>query len=406
MRAFFAFIVATILSIVSGKAALSDEPIMSGTAFIVSPDGWFLTNAHVVSKCTRVEVKGLGFANLPKVDEINDLAAIHVTSAKPLAPVKFRKNPVRLGEDIVAVGFPLTGMLSDSIKVTTGNINSLAGIGNDTRYVQISTPIQPGNSGGPIVDRQGMLLGITSATFSKDAADKIGITAQNLNFAIRSSVAELFLQSQGLNYVSAEAQNASAPLATADLADKITPSVYPVLCYSGAPASASSAEAVSQVAGVPRSVQPVLPPSLIDADGYDAVGFDYSTLKSIAYDGCKAACESDSQCMAITYNKHYNVCFLKRDVAALIRNSEASTAYSSAKSSQVVFSSFTVYRDMDYPGGDYLRLRRSDYSQCLTACIKDNVCKAFSYVRRKNECWLKSTLGASRHVSGVELGLK
>nr|WP_234887035.1 serine protease [Sinorhizobium terangae] len=62
-------------------------------------------------------------------------------------------------------------MLADSVKITTGNVNALAGLKNDTRYIQISTPIQPGNSGGPVVDRDGFLLGITSATFSKQAAD-------------------------------------------------------------------------------------------------------------------------------------------------------------------------------------------------------------------------------------------
>ncbi|WP_152971308.1 S1 family peptidase, partial [Rhizobium ecuadorense] len=132
----------------------------------------------------------------PRIDAINDLAVVKITAGELLKPLAFRKSATRLGEDIVAVGYPLAALLADSVKITTGNVNALAGIRNDTRYIQISTPIQPGNSGGPVVDRNGLLLGITSATLSKRTADEIGITAQNVNFAIRASVAELFLQSQ------------------------------------------------------------------------------------------------------------------------------------------------------------------------------------------------------------------
>lgn len=220
------------LSIGGASICFADDPTSSGTGFAVTTDGWLLTNAHVVKGCSRVEVKGKGDATDTRVDEINDLAVIKISSQDPLKPLMFRKSPTRLGEDIVAIGFPLATLLADSVKVTTGNVNALAGIRNDTRYIQISTPIQPGNSGGPVVDRNGYLLGITTATLSKETADEIGITAQNVNFAIRASVAELFMQSQSLVDQSVEkAENASG-LATADLADQIAPSVFQILCYS------------------------------------------------------------------------------------------------------------------------------------------------------------------------------
>ncbi len=101
------------------------------------------------------------------------MALIRISPPEPLTPLTFRRSPTRLGEEIVAIGFPLAELLADSVKITTGNVNALAGLRNDTRYIQISTPIQPGNSGGPIVDRDGLLVGITSATFSKQAADEI-----------------------------------------------------------------------------------------------------------------------------------------------------------------------------------------------------------------------------------------
>lgn len=387
----------------SWHAVLADEPIFSGTAFAISDDGWLLTNAHVVSKCTRVEIKGLGFSEPPKLDETNDLAALKVTPSRPISAVQFRKSPIRLGEDIVAIGFPLAGLLSDSIKVTTGNVNALAGISNDTRYIQISTPIQPGNSGGPVVDNRGTLIAITTATLSKDVADKIGITAQNVNFAVRASVAELFLQSRGIAYRSLETDEHPVTLSTADLADKTTASVFPVFCY-GKPAETVAVPQVEEQA----SASPQLVPTerMIDANGYDAIGFDYATLKDVPLYTCKSACANDSQCMAFTYNTHYNVCFLKGDVVALIRNGDATSGYSSQKSSQVFYSNFTVFRDVDLPGGDYRKIARTDYLQCFMACLKDDVCRAFAYVRRKNECWLKKSLGDSRAIAGVELGIK
>jgi serine protease Do len=396
-------VIGAIIGMMLGSAACADEPVFSGTAFAVSDDGWLVTNAHVVKKCTRVEVKGLGFSEQPKIDETNDFAALKVLPDRPVTALKFRKNAVRLGEDILAIGFPLSGLLSDSIKVTTGNVNALAGLANDTRYIQISTPIQPGNSGGPIVDKEGFLLGITTATLSKDVADKLGITAQNVNFAVRSSVAELFLQSQGISYQTAESAAKPISGSTADLVERMTPSVFQVVCY-GTPVEAVEVSKVEVRTGV---APPQIPaPTLIDANGYDAIGFDYSTLKDVPLYTCKSACENDSQCKAFTYNRHYNFCFLKRDVVALIRNGDATSAYSSTKSSQVLFSNFTVFRDMDFPGGDYLKLSHSDYLTCFLACVKDDICRAFAYVRRKNECWLKSSLGQQKAIAGIELGIK
>lgn len=159
---------------------------------------------------------------MPKVD----LALIKVTATGPLKPLLFRKAPIRLGEDILAIGYPLPTLLADTVKVTTGNVNALAGLRNDTRYIQISTPIQPGNSGGPVIDRDGFLLGITSATLSKNVADEIGITAQNVNFAIRSPVAELFMQSQNIVDQSGDRAPDQQAVSTADLTEKVTPSVF------------------------------------------------------------------------------------------------------------------------------------------------------------------------------------
>ncbi len=245
------------LSMAIASQCFAVEPSSSGTGFAVTADGWVLTNAHVVQDCGRIEVKGRGDAADPRIDEINDLAVVKVAASEPLKPLSFRKSSTRLGEDIVAVGYPLATLLADSVKITTGNVNALAGIRNDTRYLQISTPIQPGNSGGPVVDRNGYLLGITTATLSKKAADEIGITAQNVNFAIRASVAELFMQSQSLVNQSAEIPESETPLSTADLADRVTPSVFQILCYPKAEATIASVPTSSYVEQTPPGASSV-----------------------------------------------------------------------------------------------------------------------------------------------------
>lgn len=254
----------------------AEEPSSSGTGFAVTADGWILTNAHVVADCGRIEVKGKGDAADPRIDAINDLAVVKISSSASLKPLAFRKSPTRLGEDIVAVGYPLATLLADSVKITTGNVNALAGIRNDTRYIQISTPIQPGNSGGPVVDRNGNLLGITSATLSKKTADEIGITAQNVNFAIRASVAELFMQTQSLVDQTAETQENATALSTADLADRVTPSVFQILCYP---------KAEARVAMVPEVESPVQTPPSASSVNLPASNDEPSLFVPIAKSG-------------------------------------------------------------------------------------------------------------------------
>lgn len=393
-------VVAGILAVAVVMDAAAEEPKSSGTGFAVTADGWLMTNAHVVDGCDRVEVKGRGVATDPRIDSTNDLALIKVGADTPMVPFTFRRAPIRLGEDIVAIGYPLADLLADSVKITTGNVNALAGLKNDTRYIQISTPIQPGNSGGPVVDRYGFLLGITSATFSKQAADQIGITAQNVNFAIRASVADLFMQSQNLASQSGDRQEGQVAFSTADLADKVTPSVHQVLCY-GKPDVEASSQRQETVTSLPRSSA-----ALLDARGYDAIGFDYSTLKDVTFQGCRAACESDGRCKAVTYNAKHRFCFLKDNVVALIRNADAIAAYSVSKASDVIMSDFTSYSGMDFPGGDYKRIRQTNYLECFVACVGDNACRAFAYVSKKKECWLKNALGRPATAKGVDLGVK
>lgn len=262
MRAGMRFATAVLTAMLAVPAAASSSDVTSsGTGFFINGDGWLVTNAHVLEGCTRASVPSLGEATDWKIDKQNDLAVARVMGAKLQTTIALRRSPPRLGEDVAAFGYPLADVLSDSVKVTTGNINSLTGMESDTRYLQISTPIQPGNSGGPLVDQSGALLGVNTAQLGINFAGATGVLPQNVNFAIRASVLEIFLQSRGIAYDSAEA--IGPVLATADLADKVAPAVVQVSCQGEVP-PAPVAQAPTLPAPAPPAATIALPTSDVE----------------------------------------------------------------------------------------------------------------------------------------------
>jgi S1-C subfamily serine protease len=200
-----------------------------GTAFFVSKEGTAVTNAHVVESCQqiRVSINGQkGTARVAASDEKNDLALL-ATDLKPIQLANWRLS-VRQGEDVVAYGFPLTGVLASGGNVVVGNVTALAGLGNDSRFLQISAPVQPGNSGGPLLDRAGNVVGIVVAKLNAiGIASVTGDIPQNVNFAIKASVAAAFLDAQRV--VHAEGQD-TASLSTPDLSERAKAFTAQVVC--------------------------------------------------------------------------------------------------------------------------------------------------------------------------------
>jgi S1-C subfamily serine protease len=127
----------------------------SGTGFFVSSEGHIVTNAHVVSGCTYLRSSRGGQLGRLAIDEESDLALYIVSAAR----IRGGKGP-RVGEAVLAIGFPLKGLLSSDPIVTTGMISALAGISNDRRKIQIRAPVQPGNSGGPLLGENGSVVGV------------------------------------------------------------------------------------------------------------------------------------------------------------------------------------------------------------------------------------------------------
>ncbi|WP_224569641.1 trypsin-like peptidase domain-containing protein [Mesorhizobium sp. ES1-4] len=208
----------------SGTGVTQKQPEQSvgvtGTGFFVSSEGYVITNAHVVRNCSTLSAAAFAVpqanAELVAKDTANDLALLKIAGKAPTyAPLR---SGVRVGEDIAAFGYPLHGLLASAGNFTAGNVSALAGVGDDSRYIQISAPVQPGNSGGPVLDQYGNVVGVVVAKLNVlKVAGAIDDVPQNVNFAIKTSVLISFLQSTG---VEAEAGNIEKPLSSADLADR------------------------------------------------------------------------------------------------------------------------------------------------------------------------------------------
>jgi S1-C subfamily serine protease len=184
-----------------GKAQVGPlRRIGTGTAFVVG-ENLVATNFHVIDGGTAWELRfpstNEGWPlEVVVADKANDLVVMRMKGAapllKPLNVVAARS--ARLGEEIFTVGFPLAGLLSDGHKVATGIISGMAGLDNDPRFFQLTVPTQPGNSGGPIFNSKGEVVGILASTLSVEYLYKVAKTIpQNVNFAIKSDYLLLLL---------------------------------------------------------------------------------------------------------------------------------------------------------------------------------------------------------------------
>ena len=134
--------------------------VSSGSGYFVSQDGHIITNAHVVANCSYLRSSVGGQVSRLTLDDASDLT-LYIASERPRAWARIKGGRgARAGEPVVTIGFPLSGLLSSDPIVTTGIIPALSGIGNDRRIIQITAPVQPGNSGGPLLGEDGAIVGV------------------------------------------------------------------------------------------------------------------------------------------------------------------------------------------------------------------------------------------------------
>lgn len=218
----------------NGSTPAPKPGIYSGTGFIVTPDGLVVTNDHVVADCDVFALQRgadpVVGASLVHRDKTNDLALLKME--KPQEPenvASFSSRQTRAGNAVSAFGFPLAGTLSTSGNIVSGNITSLAGIDDDARMLQHSAPVQPGNSGGPLLDSAGDVIGVVNARLDDATTMRSsGSLPQNVNFAIKAPIVRSFLEAMSVGYQTAA--SASPDLDLASIADKARRFTVQITC--------------------------------------------------------------------------------------------------------------------------------------------------------------------------------
>jgi S1-C subfamily serine protease len=188
----------------------------TGTGFYISSDT-IVTNFHVVNGCTEIHLNknggDQGAAQVLATSRADDLAALRTaTSAKSFLRLRVGA-PIKAAEPVLVFGYPLAEALSSAGNTTVGNVTALAGVRDDSRYMQISAAVQPGNSGGPALDEAGRLIGVVMAKLNALAVARLtGDIPQNVNFAIKVSTLVSFLEAHGIGYTPADAAARELPV--------------------------------------------------------------------------------------------------------------------------------------------------------------------------------------------------
>ena len=224
----------------------------SGSGFFVSKKGHVVTNAHGVTGCDSVTVgentNNQRPADVILMDKRNDLAllklsSLGMTSTEEKALIRtlainivplaanglFRSEDVELGEKVMVAGYPYGDIFSNTIKVTFGNVSANRGMGDDSSQFQIDAAVQSGNSGGPIYDESGNIVGVVVAQLNKlKIAKALGSLPENVNFGIKASTVKQFLISSGLPPKWSEKTKVMSTKQLAKIAQKLT---LMVICY-------------------------------------------------------------------------------------------------------------------------------------------------------------------------------
>jgi S1-C subfamily serine protease len=210
----------------------------TGTGFVISASGHIVTNHHVIHGCVgdiKGNLTGEAGATLRVVnsDQSNDLALLQGPAASFKAYAKIRDRAIHSGDSVVAIGFPYHGLLTSDFTVTTGIVSSLSGMLNDTRFLQISAAVQPGNSGGPLLDTSGDIVGMVAGKLDAlKIARYTGTIPENINFAIKTGAIRDFLDNSVVPY---ETSAPGTELKTADIAGNARAYTLLISCTAGEP---------------------------------------------------------------------------------------------------------------------------------------------------------------------------
>jgi hypothetical protein len=165
--------------------------ISLGSGFFITSDGYFVTSNHVIEKATTISIRDskgtVRRAAIAAKDSVNDLSILKVEGTYDALPIA-NSRATKPGARVVTMGFPLLNIQGQEPKITDGIVNSTTGIDNDPRMFQISVSLQPGNSGGALVDGNGNVIGVVTAKLdSLKVLRETGDLPQNVNYATKSN---------------------------------------------------------------------------------------------------------------------------------------------------------------------------------------------------------------------------
>ena len=205
----------------------------SGTGWAIGT-GYIATNYHVVDGARTIAIKGVsgdlssGYsAEVVATDKTNDIAVLRITDHRfkgfGTIPYAVSSRIADKGEGVFVLGYPMTQVLGNEVKYTAGEINSRTGFQGDVATYQISAPVTHGNSGGPVFDNRGNVIGIVNS----------GITdkeiAENVGYAIKISYLKILIESAGLNIILPQ-NNTIASLSKQEKIKKVEKFVYYIEC--------------------------------------------------------------------------------------------------------------------------------------------------------------------------------
>ena len=218
---------------------IDDDEIIaasSGSGFFVSRQGHIITNHHVIDGCNNVKSIYSGQnleSKILSIDKMNDLAIIK-TNIIPKKVYAVSKEDAQLLENVIVAGYPLGNKISSAIKASSGIITALAGYGDNFAEFQTDAALNPGNSGGPIINNKGNVVGVAVAVFGKEA----GI--ESFNFGVKSSILRIFANANDLKFLPPN----NRELKKKDLSNLITEATVYIECWmSGAQIKKMLAEA-------------------------------------------------------------------------------------------------------------------------------------------------------------------
>ena len=194
----------------------------SGSGFFVSKKGHIVTNHHVIDQCKAVKVNYKAdeiSAKIIAIDKTNDLAILQA-KINPSKIYAISKEDVSLLEDIIVAGFPLGKKVSAAIKTHKGSVTALAGYEDNYSNFQTDATINQGNSGGPIINQKGNVVGVAVATWVEEGV-------QGVHFGIKSSTLITFAKANSVNFLP---QN-NRDLSNAELGKLVTEATVYLECW-------------------------------------------------------------------------------------------------------------------------------------------------------------------------------